>query len=294
MATYENGGMQEAPELLSDMRVLGVVPTLGRALKGYDAPKPSSGGGKNASSAFFLHKVAAARIMPLLARIPAVVRAEFIRGFAASKALANATAQARLPKEVELVYSAYDVGKDRQLALVEYFGDERPDYLFLPNAHFKVAAFRGRRGRKVGGPRGAARDPWGVVSRMAAYRKRRLEAAAARGRGGIVGAIKNAFGTTRVMRARARGQPSVPSAPGQANAYAGHSTLNRAAARAYLRRLARRPRVASGGVASNTYAGPSTTAVQAASAFLERRRQLDQQRLNAGRRRSTRIRRAMA
>lgn len=283
MSTHENSGMYEAPELISDMRVLGVVPTVGRALKGYDESK----------SPFFLHKVAAARVMPLLTRIPAVVRAEFIRGFAANKQLA----QVRVPKEVELVYSAYDVGKDRQLALVEYFGDERPDYLFLPNAQFKVAAFRRGRGRKIGGPRGAARDPWGVVSRMAVYRRRRQDAAA-RARGGLVGAIKNSFGTTRVMRARLRNPPMLP--PGRSasmtNAYAGHSTMNRAAAQAYIRLARRRQRAATTrptATPTNTYVGPSTTSVQAASAFLDRRRQLElhqqhQQRLN-GRRRSTRI-----
>ncbi len=260
MATYEESGTHEPLGLLSDMRVLGAVPTIGRALKGYDPSEKS----------YFLHKVPAARVMTLLSRIPAVVRAEFIRGFAINKQQAGL----RLPKDVELVYSMYDVGKDRQLALVEYFGDERPDYLFLPQTHF--LAFKGlRRGRKVGGPRGAARDPWGVVSRMAAYRKKQRFVALARGPK-FVGPIQNAFGTTRVMRARARRQaPVMMSSPqqGASNAYAGHSALNRAAAKAYLRRARRRrpPVAAPEATATNRYVGPSQTTLQAASAFLARR-----------------------
>lgn len=286
MATHENGGAMEALELLDNMRVLGVVPTIGRAFKGTDAPS-------DRRASYYLHKVPAPRVMALLGRVPTPVRAQFIRGFATHKQLVGA----RLPKDVELVYSQYDVGlKDRQLALVEYYGDERPDYLFLPAAHFRRrSAFQGRRGRKVGGPRGAARDPWGVVARMAAYRKRRQAAMLQRGPR-VVGAIRNAFGTTRVMRARARhaAPPAASSAAaaGNPNAYAGHSALNRAAAAAYLRRARGQQPSQPAVLAGNRYVGPSTTTTEAASAFLARRQPMTPraQRLNRRMRRAAAMR----
>lgn len=179
-------------ETLKNMKQLGSVQTRG-------TPMPATNSGKRGRTDFFLHQVDSINVRRLIGKIPnASVRQKFLNSFAGHKNMALKSGR-KLATGVDLVYSQYAntkaKPKDRKLSLVAYYGNNTPNYIFLPEKYISKWA----RMKRSSPPRSPGRKGFGKLSYSKNVQQRmklKLSQQAERDRVSRLGPFKGFSGTT--------------------------------------------------------------------------------------------------